>query len=350
MVVDSRRQALLRIVVPVLCFGGLAIAGHRGREVGRRMAQDERAAIEIEMQVAAARDETGRAAAAEGNHARQLMFGGDVEGAINAYGVAIGSWMALDPAGEDPEVQSGLAVCHLGRGIARHRLGRLDVALEDIDRAVAIGEELVARNPGADRAGAVARALVQRARLHRDRAQLPEADRDLERAIALLGGARATGDAGDSVEIELAAVHANRSVVLRELGQFGSAVDVMERALAIRERLVEEKGLVELTPVVVGNLVALAWHYATNGEDALRDGERALAHARKACELGQWKEHAALQALAAAWAENGDFAKAIEIQERAIALAPAAEHEVLRRRLEELRAGRPLREPPAGGQ
>ncbi len=64
----------------------------------------------------------------------------------------------------------------------------------------------------------------------------------------------------------------------------------------------------------------MAWIYATSPLTHIRDGDEAVTLALKACELTSFKEVEALDTLAAAYAEAGNFEKAIEYQERAIDL------------------------------
>ena len=69
--------------------------------------------------------------------------------------------------------------------------------------------------------------------------------------------------------------------------------------------------------------INLSWLLAT-GPDRLRDGKRAIEHATRACELTEWKNAEFIATLAAAYAEAGDFDRAVESQKKALAF-PAFE-------------------------
>jgi tetratricopeptide (TPR) repeat protein len=69
--------------------------------------------------------------------------------------------------------------------------------------------------------------------------------------------------------------------------------------------------------------INLSWLLAT-GPDRLRDGKRAIEHATRACELTEWKNPEFIATLAAAYAEAGDFDRAVESQKKALAF-PAFE-------------------------
>ncbi len=60
-----------------------------------------------------------------------------------------------------------------------------------------------------------------------------------------------------------------------------------------------------------------AWKLAVSRDDAKRDGKRAFELASEACVSTDYKAYYALAALAASYAESGDFAHAIEYQQKA---------------------------------
>lgn len=94
-------------------------------------------------------------------------------------------------------------------------------------------------------------------------------------------------------------------------------------------------------------LRAAAWLLATCPQDNIRQGARAVELARKACELNAWKGAAFLTALAAAYAENGDFEQAVSWQTKALASAVKEDRPVYQALLELFKKGQPYRTPAA---
>jgi tetratricopeptide (TPR) repeat protein len=64
-----------------------------------------------------------------------------------------------------------------------------------------------------------------------------------------------------------------------------------------------------------------AWLRAACPEPSIRNGQLAVADAKKACELTKWKDSQYIDTLAAAYAEAGDFDSAVRYQEQAISTA-----------------------------
>jgi tetratricopeptide (TPR) repeat protein len=75
---------------------------------------------------------------------------------------------------------------------------------------------------------------------------------------------------------------------------------------------------VQLSPNNASAVSYLAKIRATCPDASLRDGKEAIRMSMRACELLEWKEPAAIFTLAAAYAETGDFDKAVKYQTQAI--------------------------------
>jgi tetratricopeptide (TPR) repeat protein len=89
----------------------------------------------------------------------------------------------------------------------------------------------------------------------------------------------------------------------------------------------------------------IAYIRATCPEAKYRDGEKAVKHAKRACELTGWAEPVVLDTLAAACAEAGQFDQAVRWESQAIELIGAAPEPVIapyRKRLELFRHQKPF--------
>jgi tetratricopeptide (TPR) repeat protein len=95
----------------------------------------------------------------------------------------------------------------------------------------------------------------------------------------------------------------------------------------------------------------LAWFFATAADPKFRNPKRSLKLATEACRLPGWRNWKALNALAAAHAETGDFALAVAWQAKALEMngkvfreIPDAEIKSAESRLEVYKAGKPWRD------
>ncbi len=97
-----------------------------------------------------------------------------------------------------------------------------------------------------------------------------------------------------------------------------------------------------------GVLNNLAWVLATSPKDELRDADRAIELATSACKVTEYKQAHILSTLAAAYAESGDFDKALEWSGRAVELGgattPPETLQQLKNELESYKQKKPWRE------
>ena len=130
--------------------------------------------------------------------------------------------------------------------------------------------------------------------------------------------------------------YVNRAAAFKRQGNAASATSDLDR-------------IEELNSDNAAILNNIAWLLATHPQDDVRDAAHAVRFAVRACELTNWETYQMLGTLAAAYAESGDFDKAIEYQEKAIALIPRkvkdpqASKAASTERLELYRKGKPFR-------
>ena len=190
--------------------------------------------------------------------------------------------------------------CH-GLGRVYNRVGKYDLALPNFTRAISLDPQLTD-------------AYRQRAAVHYALGNYMPALEDCVKAIEL--------------EPQVAEAYTTRGQVYVELGNHDLAIRDFEYAT-------------KLTPDYVWAYYNLAWNLATCADPSYRSGERAVTVATRACELTGWNNRLALEALAAACAENGQFDAAIGWQTKAIELAPKAVAVELRSRLNLYRIKKP---------
>ncbi|NOX56432.1 MAG: tetratricopeptide repeat protein, partial [Planctomycetes bacterium] len=186
-----------------------------------------------------------------GNLLRKL---GQLDGALHDYDTAI----RLEP---------NSAVAFHNRGILWAQKKNLDRAIADATRAIALDPQF-------------ADAYNNRGVYWRDKGRYQKALEDYSRAIEL--------------EPNLAAAYANRGYVFKELGQPKQALEDYRKALSLAPELAQAHN-------------DLAWLRATCPEESYRSADEAVQHARRACELTDYRNAAYLDTLAASYAAAGDF-------------------------------------------
>jgi tetratricopeptide (TPR) repeat protein len=135
------------------------------------------------------------------------------------------------------------------------------------------------------------------------------------------------------LEPDISSTYVRRGRMLARIGKYAEAIADFEEAI-YRE------------PREPGPHNDLAWLLATCPVAEHRDGNEAFRHANTACELTEGKNPAFLATLAAALAEQGDFAQAVKGQMKAISLASAAERAAYSMRLDLYKGRSPFRDKP----
>ena len=140
------------------------------------------------------------------------------------------------------------------------------------------------------------------------------------------------------LELEPANVEARNTLgtALIQQGHVREAIDQWQEVLALQPEN--------------GNAASnLAWVFATCIDDSIRDGTRAVELGEKALRISGGKIPMIYKVLAAAYAENGRFADAVETAQRGAKLATSQGNSPLAAELESnialYQSGRPLRDP-----
>lgn len=171
------------------------------------------------------------------------------------------------------------------------------------------------------------------------------------------------------IDPSLAATHNNLAIALQAKGRWNEALEHYQAVVQLQpdspkahinvggllflkqqpdEAVRHYRQALRLSPDDPEALMRLAWILATGPDPKHRDGAEALRLAERACQLTGQQEPLALNALAAAQAETGQFNQAVETIQRAIAQATAAGQKekiaVLQKILGLYRQGKPYRE------
>ncbi len=241
------------------------------------------------------------------------------------------SAIALDP--------SSWAAIH-NRGVALAERGQSSAALRDFNRVLELNPALtIAYRNRAELLASVGRMSEAAADYSRALDQSPD-DPDLYRARGCawqrLGDFdRALVDLNKSLSLlpNQPDAYTQRGNLSAEQGEFHGAIDNYQRALRIDPNWAEAHR-------------SLAWLWATCPNPRYRDAEQALAAADEAMTLAPPGDSFVLDAAAAAHANAGQFDKAIQLQQQALATAPPDLIEQMRQRLALYQQGQPFRSGP----
>ncbi len=305
-------------------------------------------ALKLAPQYANARNNRGMCYYALGNFSQ----------AINDYDQAI-------------KLNSAYPMFYVNRGVAYLASGQSQKALQDFDAAISIrpniSEAFIGRSnaflslrdleKAEDNASQAVRLDPQSAEGFNNRGwiryqikEMEGAEKDFQKAISL--------------NPNFAKAFSNYGVMLTQLDRPSEALENFDKAVELdqgsplsysnrgnawlavadyEKAKIDFEKAIELSPENTEALNSQAWFLATCPLQEYRDGETAVGLATQACESVAMKNWSYLDTLAAAYAETGDFEKAMELQEQAILLAPAEKQEICQQRLVTFQAGKPVR-------
>jgi tetratricopeptide (TPR) repeat protein len=240
-----------------------------------------------------------------------------------------------------PNDTYNMTAAHYDRGLAWNEKGEYDKAVTDFNQAIALSPN--AADPYNGRGNA-----------WRHKGEYDKAIADYNHALA--------------VDPNVADFYYNRGLAWNGKGGYDKAIADFNQSLAIspndadflfdRGVAWENKGefdkaiadynhALAVNPNDVDACNSLAWLYATRPEAKYRDGAKAFENASKAYQLDGGKFWGYLDTLAAAYAENGDFANAQQWEAKAIELATAdKDKQKCRSRLELYKQRKPYRQEP----
>lgn len=276
---------------------------------------------------------------------------------------------ALDLDPDYPEAHNGL-------GLILHNRGKLDEAIDHYQKAVKVKPNY------AEAQSNLATALSQKGRVddampHWQKAL--EAKPDHVMAHNNLGNALSAKGRFDEaivhyrkvleIQPDLFDTHHNLGLALAACGRLDEAIAEYRKVLELRpdhdkahrslgnvlqrqgkpaEALAEWREGLRARPGDVRLLNQIARVLATSPDKSIRNGDEAIALARRAVQLTGENEPAIMDTLAAAYAEANRFPEAIEVARRAAAMAAArgnaALAEVLRSRIRLYEAGSAMRD------
>ncbi|MGO9339454.1 MAG: tetratricopeptide repeat protein [Terracidiphilus sp.] len=326
----------------------LASVGNRGEAI-----EHYKLAIEANPGYAEAHSNLGRALAEQGRIAEAieqfedaLKISPEYSEAHNNLGFVLAKSgrlsEAIDQYNQAIAADPKYAHAYNNRGLALAMQGKLDDAVSDFGKAVALDPQ------SGSAEGNLGKALLESN-------DVDDALRHLQHALEL--GA------------ETAESQTNFGVALAEKGQLAAAIPHFKRALEIAPAYADAHAYLGTALVMTGeNAEALrhwtlalksdpdnvrvlndaAWMMSTSADAALRNGAEAVRLANHGVELTRGQDPMLLGTLAAAYAQAGEFTKAVDAEKRAADLAgqrgDARLAGLLKARMAGLENGLPVRE------
>jgi tetratricopeptide (TPR) repeat protein len=257
---------------------------------------------------------------------------GQLDKAIADFGEAI----RLDPKFAQP---------YISRGLSWFLKKQYDKAIADFDEAI----RLDPKN---------ARAYVSRGLVWSNKTQYDQAIADVNKAISDFDEAIRLDPKNTLAYLNRGIAWSHKTQYDKSIADFSEVIRLdpkntpayISRGLLWNMKHEYDKAIadfndaIRLDPRNAFGYNHLAMIYATCPEARFRDGEKAVENATQSCELTGWKDWHRLDTLAAAYAEAGDFASAVEWETKARDMASDKDKADFQSRLDLYKAHKPYRQ------
>jgi tetratricopeptide (TPR) repeat protein len=170
---------------------------------------------------------------------------GKLNKAIDEYDKAIAIYQRLVKEENRDELANSLATAFMNKGTVLSQVGKLNEAIDEYNKAIEIRRRLIEEENRDELVDDLAMAIMNKGNTLADLGKVNEAIVEYDKAIEIRRRL-VKEENRDELADHLAMAIMNKGTVLRQSGELAEAIDEYDKAIAIYQRLVEEENRDEL--------------------------------------------------------------------------------------------------------